>query len=153
MEIVNLRDEPHYLPQLAQWHHAQWHFLNPGQSLSDRIAKMQAYLAGTLLPSTLVGKVNGELVGSASLVSCDMDTHSELSPWLASVYVDKPWRCRGVGGELVEAVMALAHAGGYSEMYLFTDEQSRFYEKLGWRVWSQEVYRDTPVTIMHATLC
>ena len=30
------------------------------------------------------------VIGTASLIECDMETHPEWSPWLASVYVAAP---------------------------------------------------------------
>lgn len=152
LQISNLVNEPHHLPQLAHWHHRQWGYLNPLLTESGRAAKMQAYLKPDLLPTTLVGTCDGVLVGSAALVTCDMDSHPELSPWLASVYVDERWRRCGIGRELVRAVMLLARAGGYDELYLFTDGQQGFYELLGWSELNSEIYREIPVTIMHVAL-
>lgn len=152
LKISDLHNEPQHLPQLARWHHKQWGYLNPQLAESDRAAKMQGYLTPNLLPSTLVGTCNGELVGSAALVTCDMDSHPELSPWLASVYVDARWRQRGIGRELVYAVMSLARSGGYNQLYLFTDDQHGFYKKLGWSELNREIYRDVPVVIMHVVL-
>ena len=152
LKISDLHNEPQHLLQLARWHHKQWGYLNPQLAESDRVEKMQAYLTPDLLPSTLVGTCGGELVGSAALVNCDMDSHPELSPWLASVYVDARWRQRGIGRELVYAVMSLARSGGYKQLYLFTDDQHGFYEQLGWSELNREVYREIPVVIMHVAL-
>lgn len=85
MDIIDLAAEPEHLPTLAAWHQRQWADLNPGSDLSERIARMQAYLGADLVPSTFVGKWRGRLAGSAAIIESDMDTRPELSPWLASV--------------------------------------------------------------------
>ena len=38
--IVDLRERQHYLTTLAQWHHQEWAYLNPGRTLEQRIADM-----------------------------------------------------------------------------------------------------------------
>ena len=67
MKIVNLKDCPEHIETLAQWHQQQWQYLNPGQSLADRIAKMQKYLNDDFVPSTFVALGN-EPLGSAAIV-------------------------------------------------------------------------------------
>lgn len=146
--LTDLRDAPHHLAQLAAWHHRQWSYLNPGMTLKERIQEMQAYLSPGPIPSLYLVELNGELVGSASLSRRDMDSHQELCPWLASVYVAEPFRRRGVGAKLVQYVTAKAKALGQQRVYLFTPDQAPFYRHLGWQVVVEENYRDHPVTVM-----
>jgi len=110
------------------------------------------YLEPEFVPSTFIGKDNGELIGSAAIVKCDMDTHEELSPWLASVYVSACHRKHGYGGLLVRHVMQKAKEEGVRALYLFTPSEEDFYGKLGWRKRSEESYRGAAVTIMEVHL-
>lgn len=152
MTIINLSQEPHHIPTLAQWHQAEWANLNPGQTLEHRIEKMQNYLSNQFVPSTFIYKHEGQLAGSAAIIQSDMDTRPELTPWLASVYVAAEFRRRGIGGKLVEHVMRQAKAAGIAKLYLFTPDQADFYKKLGWTAMGEETYRACPVTVMQVLL-
>lgn len=92
--------------------------------------------------------VETDLVGSASIIDYDMDDRTELTPWLASVFVAPEQRRRGVGGDLVRHVMDRARHAGIATLYLFTPDRQRFYQRLGWHELEQTRYRGYPVTIM-----
>jgi len=148
MQISTLKDKPHYLVPLAQWHHAEWSYLNPARSLSERIEEMREDLLGKVIPTTFVAEDDGELLGSACILARDMSSHPELSPWLASVYVDEQHRKKGIGSVLVKQVTQHAKENGIKHLYLYTPDQAQLYARLGWQVFSEEPYNGTPVTIM-----
>lgn len=148
MAIVNLNQVPQHLATLALWHHNEWSHLNPGNSLQKRQQLMQSELSDSVIPTTFVYLDGEALAGSASLLSNDMDTHPELSPWLASVYVHPKFRHKGVGTALVEQIQQFAFAQGYEQLYLFTEAQKSFYQGMGWKLLSQEDYRGNDVCIM-----
>ena len=152
MSIVNLNKEPDLLDTLAEWHHSEWSYLNPDGSASKRAEKMRTNLKEDAIPSTYVYKLDGQLAGSAAIVVQDMDTHKELSPWLASVFVKPELRGKGIGSKLVLHVMQQAKDLGIETLYLFTDGRENFYAKLGWSVLSEETYRGCHVTIMKVRL-
>jgi len=152
MTIINLSQEPHQIPTLAQWHQAEWSNLNPGQTIEQRIERMQAYLGNKLIPSTFIYKHEGQLAGSAAIIESDMDTRLELTPWLASVYVALEFRRQGIGAKLVQHVMLQAKTVGVTKLYLFTPDQVDFYAKLGWTAMDDEYYRDHRVTVMSVSL-
>lgn len=152
MEIQNLKSAPQHLRQLAQWHQAEWSYLNPGFSLDDRIEKMQAYLNEEFLPSTWLAQVNGQPLGSAAIVKQDMDIHLDKSPWLASVFVSSEFREQGTGSALVREVMEQARQQGVATLWLYTPDKASFYRQLGWSVFSQEKYHGHAVTIMSVNL-
>lgn len=151
-QIINLTSRPQAIPQLAGWHHAQWSDLNPGRSLEQRIANMENYLSIALLPSMFISVSDEQVLGSAAIVTNDMDTHQELTPWLASVYVDLPYRHQGIASSLVRHVMQQAKAEAIPALYLFTPGQEALYAKLGWEVVSRENYRGAAVTLMQVHL-
>ena len=152
MNIENLKDVPQHLTQLAQWHHAEWSYLNPGTSLQGRIDKMQAYLKGEFLPSTWVAHMNDQPLGSAAIVQQDMDIHLDKSPWLASVFVSPESRKQGTGSALVRQVMDAARQQGVPRLWLYTPDKASFYKQLGWSVFSEEEYHGHRVTIMSVQL-
>jgi GNAT superfamily N-acetyltransferase len=147
MKIYNLRDVQDYLPQLAQWHQHEWSYLNPGEDLRGRIARMQQYLRADFLPSTFVA-MDDELLGSAAIVAHDMDTRPELTPWLASVYVAPAYRRRGIARMLITHIIEQAARNDVEKLFLFTPNHSAYYQNLGWSPVEETVYRGIPVTIM-----
>lgn len=148
MQISTLKDKPQHLLPLAQWHHAEWSYLNPDRSLDERVKEMQEDLQGKAIPTTFVAEDKGELLGSACILAEDMSSHPELSPWLASVYVADKHRKKGIGSVLVKRVMQHAQDNGIKRLYLYTPDQAQLYARLGWQVFSEERYNGTPVTIM-----
>ena len=151
MQILDLRNEPQHISQLAEWHHQEWSSLNPGRTLEQRIESMQSYLGDDLVPSTFIAK-DATLMGSAAIIVSDMETKPELTPWLASVFVRPDFRNRGVGGLLVQHVMQQARIAGIEQLYLFTPDRASFYRRLGWKTLSEEQYREHRVTIMSVEL-
>lgn len=148
MNISNLKQHPENLPKLAEWHHEEWAYLNPGQSYDERVYKMQAYLNDDFVPSTWLAEENGVLLGSAAIIESDMETHPALTPWMASVFVKAEYRRKGIGSALVKHVVASAKQAGYETLYLFTPDQQSLYQKLGWKKLHDEIYRGCEVTIM-----
>lgn len=134
---------------LAKWHHAEWSYLNPLRSFDERVEEMREDLEGKIIPTTYIAEDDqGALLGSASILADDMSSHPELTPWLASVYVDQSQRGKGIGSRLVKQVMQHAQDNGIKRLYLYTPDQEQLYARLGWQLYSREPYNGTPVTIM-----
>ena len=157
MQIDYLADHPAFIPTLADWHHAQWSYLSPGDSAECRIKRLQEHLGKKQIPTTFVAyNTTGDgteiVVGSASLIAQDMDTRPELSPWLASVYVAAEHRRQGIGSALVRRVTGEAIALGVETLHLFTPDQAHFYARLGWTVLERCIYRGYPQVVMTVSL-
>lgn len=153
MEIVDLRQNPHLIPRLAEWHQAEWSKFNPGESLEQRISRMGACLGPGLLPTTWVALEQGEPVASAALVACDLDALPDLTPWLASLYVRADRRGQGIGSTLVRHLMTQAGAAAYRRCYLFSEmEHLGFYEQLGWKALERRRHCGQDIVVMVSEL-
>ena len=152
MRIEYLVDNPSFLATLAAWHHQQWSDLNPGDTLEKRMARMQNHLGRLQIPTTFVALDDQTLLGSACLVTDDMNRHRDLSPWLASVYVHPPHRRRGVGAALVRRVAEEAVTLEVQTLYLYTPDRESFYARLGWSVQEHTSYVHQDVVIMKLPL-
>lgn len=146
--IEYLANRPEYLIELAGWHHGEWGRLHPGDTVEKRAERMKAHLGKKQVPTTFVALADGEPVGSASLVGCDMEGREDLTPWLASVYVVPEYRRRGVGSTLVNRVVEEAQALSVETLYLFTWDQERLYARLGWSVLERTEYKGEHIVIM-----
>ncbi len=153
MMIIDLATAPDQVSTIAQWHQREWGHLHPGQTLQDRITGMQPFLAAnTGLPRMWVMTHEQEPIGTAALVACDLDTHPEWSPWLASVFVLPEHRKKGRGKALIRHAMHAAQQMQYPVLTLFTPDQSALYESLGWLTIAQERYQGEDITLMQTHL-
>ncbi|SRR5690606_25714268 len=148
MEIEPLSQWREWIPQLARWHHAQWEVYNPGQTLAKRVALLELEAVDGDLPLAWVARDGDELLGSASLVESDLELRPEMKPWLASVFVAPEHRQRGIGGALVRFIAAQARERGFPAIYLYTPDQMRFYERLGWSEIEKVAYHGDQITLM-----
>jgi predicted N-acetyltransferase YhbS len=146
--IEPLVHSPRFLPLLAEWHHSEWGYLRPGSAITDRIARLEATLNTEELPITFIARSDTELLGSAMLVPCDMDTRQDLSPWLAGVFVTPAYRSRGIGTALTKHVLHQAFILRFPIVYLYTLSSEALYSRLGWSVLDRTRYLDSNVTVM-----
>lgn len=156
MQLLNLMHQPSAIPLIASWHFAEWHALFPhktAQDFADDLAcclhdASQDELQQPLPQTWLVLSAQGEICGTVSLLLSDMTTNQDLSPWLANVFIAPEFRGQGIGKQVVQAVMAKAAARQVSPLYLFTEDQQQFYQRLGWQLLKQERYEGEWVSIM-----
>lgn len=146
--IHDISECKEHIPTLAEWHHREWCNLNPARTVSVRETFMLQCAESRGLPLMLVAvDGNNAPAGTAAIIEQDMDTHPELSPWLACVYVAPQYRRRGIGSRLVRAAMAAA-AKDFETIYLFTTSQEKLYAGLGWQRIATENYHNHPVVVM-----
>jgi predicted N-acetyltransferase YhbS len=148
VRIVPLADHLEALPHLAAWHHAEWGFLHPGGKVSEVAEELRGHLGRERIPTTFVALVDGEAVGSASLVEHDLPERPDLGPWLASLYVAPEHRRQGIGAALAERVVEEAAQLGVPTLYLFTFDREDYYARLGWQRLAPESCRGHPVVVM-----
>ena len=148
MQIEYLADYPAHISELARLHFEEWSYLRPEESLEGRIARLRSSCGSNAIPSVVVALEDGELLGSAMLLAHDMDSHPQLTPWLAGVFVKPQYRGNGIGSALVKRIEAEAHSLRVSTLYLYTPHSESLYERLGWSVMERCEYRKTNVVVM-----
>jgi GNAT superfamily N-acetyltransferase len=148
MQLGYLADHQDFIPILAQWHHREWAYLRPGDSVEARIARLRGYCGHREIPTVVVSFADGALLGSAMLVAHDMDTRMDLSPWLAGVFVASEHRGNGFGVALVRRIIDDATALGVRRLYLYTPSTEQFYSRLGWSLVERTSYRGANVVVM-----
>ncbi|MBM4103671.1 MAG: GNAT family N-acetyltransferase [Planctomycetes bacterium] len=148
IDIDYLADHPEFILTLAQWHHQEWAYLRPGDTLEARIARLRAEIGHRQIPTTVIAFKEQCLLGSAMLIQHDMDTRMDLSPWLASVFVSPDYRRQGIGAALIERIIQEARALDIYRLYLYTPSAEQFYLQRGWSAVERTRYRNTDVVIM-----
>ena len=148
MTITYLADAPESIPVLAQWLHDEWDHMYVGATIETRTRRLESLRNRDVVPLGIVARANAETLGIASLIHSDMETHPELTPWLASVYVGAPFRGQGIGRALVTRLTEEAKRLGFSTIYLWTDKEEHFYASMNWRLLSREEYKNKSVSVM-----
>ena len=146
--IDYLKNYPHFVPVVAGWIFGKWGHLNPKDTLAAANERVAQRLNDKTLPITLIAHIGGEAVGTASLVTHDMKTRLDLSPWLAAVFVDESKRNLGIGSMLVQRIEELARSLGIDKLYLFTPDKCSFYKRQGWGYLEEADYLGQRETIM-----
>jgi GNAT superfamily N-acetyltransferase len=147
LRIAPLVDHVAHLPLLAAWNACSWGTAT-GRSHDGYVARLTGYLSHGPLPIALIALWDGRPAGTACVNLDDMSTRLGLSPWLANLYVDPPFRRRGLGGALVRAAEDAARAAGHARLHLSTPDQERLYAGLGWRMIERCAYEGEDVTVM-----
>jgi predicted N-acetyltransferase YhbS len=148
VKIVPLADKREFIAELAELHHAEWKHLNPSLTLDGRAKAITNAAGREGIPSIFIAISGNQLVGSAALVKSDMDSKSDLSPWLAAVYVKEGFRHQGIATELIIRCEDEAVRSNASTWYLYTEFASKLYEKLGWRHMERCEYKGVTVDVM-----
>jgi predicted N-acetyltransferase YhbS len=155
VDIHYLADRQEVVSILAAWIYNEWSYLYPKMTLQDVVNFLRERINKEKLPLTLVAFEAGEPVGTVSLMTSDMETRRDLTHWLTSLYVIKPWRRRGIGSRLVETAEKKAAELEIDKLFLFTTDAALpglFYSKLGWKVKEKTIYHSYPVIIMEKDL-
>jgi GNAT superfamily N-acetyltransferase len=152
LRIEGIADHLDLVDTIARWHWEQWGHLDPEGSLESWTENLRRFTTRDHIP-TIYGAFEGdEPLGSVTLNEHDMDTHPELGPWLAGLYVRPSRRRRGVGRALVEHAVREAAGMGVRRLYLYTAAARRLYEGVGWHAISEEPYEGQLVTVMEIEL-
>ena len=151
MRMLNLIEAPYCVDLISKWHYDAWGALYPDQTLDGFRRDLIDSLSADPVPSSWVLEEDGAVIGSASIIMHDMSTNTDLSPWLANVFIRPDKRGRGLGTQLVLCAQNEIGKLGVSTLYLYTEDTEGFYEKLGWRVLREELYEGRRVSIMKYT--
>lgn len=127
--IAALRDKPEYSRKAAVWFHDKWGI--PEEAYYESIIKSMEEPAGVPQWYISLGS-GGEIIGGAGVIDNDFHERKDLSPNLCALFVNEEYRCRGMGGSLLDFVCADMKRLGYEKLYLITDHK-KFYERYGWK--------------------
>lgn len=126
-EIINLRERPELLERAAAWFHKKW-----GIPLSAYRKSMADCIGGKgPVPQWYLTVDGSAIAGGLGVIENDFHDRKDLAPNVCAVYVEEPYRCRGIAGALLNHACADMATMGVNILYLFTDHTS-FYERYGW---------------------
>lgn len=149
LEIRELVDDPELIRLTVDWHLPEF---DPGGDVGMWLRAREHEARGDGVPNAWVAFVEDVPVGCVSLIAHNMDTHLELSPWLAALFVLPDHRGLGICSALVRTCEEEATALGTRTLYLFTSQAHDFYQRLGWVDLAEDHYEGERVTIMSRAL-
>ncbi len=147
--ITYLKNHPEHVPLLASWMFNTWGHYNPQSSLEKAQIKLTEHLNTDSLPLTYIALRDNVPVRMCSLRIND-GIRPDLTPWLASLFVEPSMRGQGIGEKLIHVVAEKAWVMGYSSLYLLAFDQTltNWYAKLGWQMMGLDEINGYPVTVM-----
>ena len=74
----------------------------------------------------------GNIIAGAGVIENDFHDRKDLFPNLCALFVEEPYRRRGIAGELLNFARKAMRCAGIQKLYLVTEHTS-FYEQYGWR--------------------
>lgn len=152
MEIRHLGDCPKVIPQIAGWLFDEWGRFVPGASVERGVARLGERIHKDRIPLTLVAMDGEAVIGTVSVIDCDMETRPDLSPWLASLFVAPEHRRLGIGSALMEAAVQETKRLGTETLFLFTNTSEALYVKRGWEKMDACNYGSRDVVIMKRSI-
>ncbi len=137
VEIEHLFRRSHHLPAVARLIYDEfWAEVPGGMTLAQLEAHLHTATNPQRIPLSLLAVDGDELLGTVNLIDNDDDQRTHLHPWLAALVVVATRRDRGVGSQLVRALLAQAVQLDLAAVYLGTDGPD-FYLRLGAHVHEQ----------------
>ena len=125
--IAKLRERPELLERAAQWFHAKW-----GVPLEAYQQSMAQCLKGNgPFPQWYLAADGERIVGGLGVIENDFHDRKDLAPNVCAVYVEAPYRRRGIAKKLLHCVCTDMAGLGVDTLYLLTGHTS-FYERCGW---------------------
>lgn len=149
--VLPLTARPDLAPLVARW---IWEgfWQEQGAMKAEADAFVSSAATATGMPQAFVLLLGGTPAGTASLVADDLGARPDLTPWLASVWVE-PWaRGQGHAGALVRAVEDAAREAGVGTLWLYTRRAERTYQRAGWVTLERFTHLGSPAALMRRTI-
>lgn len=126
-EIFRIQDRPELKHAAAKWFHEKWNI--PREVYLD---SMDACLRRQgAVPQWYVVLDGNRIIAGLGVIENDFHDRKDLTPNVCAVYVEEPYRCQGIAGEMLCFVYGDMKSRGVATLYLLTDHCS-FYERYGW---------------------
>jgi predicted N-acetyltransferase YhbS len=132
MQILPLKQRPNLAAQLAGLHAAEWGHLYTDWTEDAALHEFLNEPKFNRLPATLVAVEGRTLLGSVSVIYDDLPGWQHLNPWVASLYVVKRERGKGIGGVLLSAAEALLRSHRVLRAHVFTEHHATYFQRFGW---------------------
>jgi GNAT superfamily N-acetyltransferase len=136
LKIYPLHEKKSLYPILAYWSYIYW-FRDRDIPFEIVMQEYKKRASVNELPYSFVALWDGFPAGMVSIRKTDLLSREDLTPWLSALYVLPDYRNRGIGSELIEAVLNSSREIGFKKIFLFLDQRDiieleRYYSARGW---------------------
>jgi GNAT superfamily N-acetyltransferase len=139
VRIDLLADHPQCIDAIARWHCEEEGTAADAECLGFWRGQLRNESGRHHIPIAFVAFVGDQPVGAVALVERNMNSHPDLSPWLAGTFVHRSHRGRGIGSTLVAHAVEVASNIGVRRLYAYTEAARSLYEKRGFRpLWTED---------------
>ena len=135
MEIATalLTPDSPVIETVLAWHWHEWSAEDADADIEKWRERLHSRSRLDRVPFTLVARLDGDIVGCVTVCDDDDKRYADRGPWLSGMLVIGPARNLGVGRRLLRDAAAHARDLGATELWLYTAEAARFYERCGYR--------------------
>jgi N-acetylglutamate synthase-like GNAT family acetyltransferase len=131
INIRNLLSYPEHIEIVANWVYQEFCLDKPEITLDFVINRLKNRNLDKI-PLSLIALIDSKCVGVVSIFDNDLKTRADLAPWLAGLYVNPNYRCRGIADKLINSVLKICKKMNYDTVFLRTEHTSDYYKKRGW---------------------
>lgn len=167
--IVNLRDYPQWVNEIADWHHREWlrgyntsrhrHDCSEkdlAHDIREREHNLRGHFCADPVPNTFIALTEEpgqqHAIGSVSIVYYQFSRHRKPSEWLTNLYVEEGWRGRGVGQALMDCLLAYAGRHHIGQVRLYTRDHEPYYRKRNWAFCYRGLVQGCSVSVLSKTI-
>ena len=119
---------PMLAPEAARCFHTKW-----GIPETAYLESMQTSLRETgAVPQWYIVLDKGKMIAGAGVIENDYHDRKDPTPNICALYVEEPYRCRGIAGRLLDYICNDMADQGIRTLYLRTGHTA-FYERYSWK--------------------
>lgn len=151
IELSILTPESPEFNTIAKWQFDEWAHYHDNHTFEKRIdlileTSIQKEI--NKIPCTWTAKIDGQLAGTMALIEDDLPSRPDLNPWFASLYVHPEFRKKGLGSYLCQFATEKVREWGYEKLYLYTPDQEKLYQKLGYQTIERSSLKGDDIVVM-----
>lgn len=149
--ISDLRQQPAFFDGVADRIWRAW-WKERGFPAEYVVGRLKENMEPSPIPFALVAHRGETFLGTASVITSDLEDRPQYTPWVAAVWVDPKYRMQEIGSGLVARAAEAAFALNIRRVYLCAPkERRRFYTRQGWAPVDENVgERKLTVFVKHA---
>ena len=128
MNLIKLRENSLLKDKAAQWFSQKWNI--PFEEYMESITQCIEKKSGVPQWYVILND-RQDIIAGVGVIENDFHNRKDLSPNLCALFVEQPYRNRGVARQILDFVRKDMYGFGIEKLYLVTDH-TEFYEKCGW---------------------